>query len=468
MTQKASNWLSDRLGGLRQKLEAAERALQQYREKERIVDVKGVAQSGASRQLEQLTTALVEARNRRNEAENRYNQIRGIRGTSASAYESVPAVMNNPMVGADAEDRGRRGQEAVGTHQPLRQGASAHGPGRRRAQGGARKHPPRAIETVVASITREYEVARANEAVDRAQPGASPRARSRTSTARNSSSACWSAKWPRTSSSTTCSSGASRKPAPPATCRARWRAWSTRPFLRRRPTSRTSARSVLIALVVGLFVGVMLALLLERLDSTVKTSHDVESKLGLPVLAIAADHHRRKGRQARAHLRGRPAGDILRGHPHRAHRRHAFVDRRAAPQRCVVTSSVPGEGKTTFATNLALAFAQTKRVVLVDADMRRPSIGKLFGKEQHSPGLSQPRGRQARRPRSAFSRSRDSGSTCCPSGAVPPNPLELLLSQAVRGRAAEAARDVRHGDHRFAAGATGERRDGASRATAPA
>jgi capsular polysaccharide biosynthesis protein len=51
------------------------------------------------------------------------------------------------------------------------------------------------------------------------------------------------------------------------------------------PYKPNKRQAVLIALVVGLFIGVMLALLLERLDSTVKTSHDVESKLGLPVLA---------------------------------------------------------------------------------------------------------------------------------------------------------------------------------------
>ena len=163
MTQKASTWLSDRLGGLRKKLEASEQALQQYRDKERIVDVKGVAQSGASRQLEQLTTALVEARQKRNEAENKYNQIRGIRGTANPSYESVPAVVNNQLVSqmkvleADAEKKLSEFSHRYGKEHPRMMQADAE-------LKAARENTRRAIENVVASITRDYEVARANEA----------------------------------------------------------------------------------------------------------------------------------------------------------------------------------------------------------------------------------------------------------------------------------------------------------------
>ena len=65
MTQKASDWLAERLRGLRQKVEASEQALQQYREKEHIVDAKGLAQGGASKQIEDLSKAQIDARQRR-------------------------------------------------------------------------------------------------------------------------------------------------------------------------------------------------------------------------------------------------------------------------------------------------------------------------------------------------------------------------------------------------------------------
>jgi len=183
---------------------------------------------------------------------------------------------------------------------------------------------------------------------------------------------------------------------------------------------------VLIALVVGLFVGVMLALLLERLDSTVKTSHDVEAKLGLPVLAALPVISDRKIKIERI-FEQNPQAVFSEGI--RTARTGILLSAIDEPHRAlVITSSIPGEGKTTFAANLALAFAQTKRVVLVDADMRRPSIGKLFGKESGSPGLSSLVAASTPASECIF-KVEGSELFVVPSGPIPPNPLELMLSK---------------------------------------
>jgi capsular exopolysaccharide synthesis family protein len=424
MTQKASTWLSERLGGLRQKVEASERALQQYREKERIVEAKGVTQSGASRQLEQLTTALVEARQRRNEVENRYNQIRGIRGSAASVYESVPAVMNNVMVGQ------MRGAEAE-ADKKLSELTNRYGkehPRMVQAEGelkAARENTRRAIETMVASITRDYEVARANEAsIERSLAQSKGEIQDinrkefqlgvleREVAANKQLFDMFLGRLRETSAAGDLQSTNARvvDPAIP----------SASPY---KPNKR---QVVLVALVVGLFVAVMLALLLERLDSTVKTSHDVESKLGLPVLASLPIITERKVKIERI-FEQNPQAVFSEGI--RTARTGILLSSIDAPHRMlVITSSVPGEGKTTFATNLALAFAQTRRVVLVDADMRRPSIGKLFGREPTSPGLSSLVAASTPASECIF---KVDGSELyvVPSGPIPPNPLDLMLSK---------------------------------------
>ena len=93
MTQKAGSWLSERMSELRVKLDASEKSLQEYRERERIVDVKGVAMSGASKALEQATTDLVTVRTRRAEAESLFNQVKTARlGRAAGGYESIKPV----------------------------------------------------------------------------------------------------------------------------------------------------------------------------------------------------------------------------------------------------------------------------------------------------------------------------------------------------------------------------------------
>lgn len=424
MTQKASNWLSERLGGLRQKVESAERALQQYRERERIVDVKGVAQSGASRQLEQLTTALVEARNRRNEAENRYNQIRGIARSSAASYGSVPAIMNNTLVVQ------MRTAEA-GAQRKLSELSNRYGqehPRMVQAQGelrAARENIRRAVETVVASITRDYEVARANEAsIQRSLNESKSEIQNlnrkefqlgileREVAANKQLYDMFLGRFKETSIAGDLQTTVARvvdAAIPAAT-----------------PYKPNKRQTVLIAMVAGLFVAVMLALLLERLDSTVKTSHDVENKLGLPVLATLPIITERKVKVERI-FEQNPQAVFSEGI--RTARTGIMLSSIDEPHRVVVvTSSVPGEGKTTFATNLALAFAQTKRVVLVDGDMRRPSIGKLFGREPNAPGLSSLVAGSTP-PAECMFRIGDTELYVIPSGPIPPNPLELLLSK---------------------------------------
>ena len=96
MTQKAGSWLTERLTGLRKKLEESERALQQFRERERIIDAKGVAQSGASKQLEQLSEGLVSARHKRAEAEAAYQQVQSGQKSKVD-LESIPAIQKNTI-----------------------------------------------------------------------------------------------------------------------------------------------------------------------------------------------------------------------------------------------------------------------------------------------------------------------------------------------------------------------------------
>src|SRR5476651_225243 len=107
MSQKASEWLRERMAELKTKVDSAERSLQDYRDRERIVDTKGLAMSGAGKQLEELTRSLVEARQKRAEAESAYALVQQIKSGKAQAnYDSVPVVLRNPLV------QTMKGQEA--------------------------------------------------------------------------------------------------------------------------------------------------------------------------------------------------------------------------------------------------------------------------------------------------------------------------------------------------------------------
>lgn len=97
------------------------------------------------------------------------------------------------------------------------------------------------------------------------------------------------------------------------------------------------------------------------------------------------------------------------------------------PKVIVVTSALPGEGKTTVASNLALAMSRLERVLLIDADMRRPSIAGEFGLSTRHGGVSEVIAAQDKL-ESRLHKHSDSMDVL-PSGMVPPNPLELLSSK---------------------------------------
>jgi succinoglycan biosynthesis transport protein ExoP len=93
-----------------------------------------------------------------------------------------------------------------------------------------------------------------------------------------------------------------------------------------------------------------------------------------------------------------------------------------------VTSTLPGEGKTTVALNLALAHAQTARTLLIDCDMRRADVSRVVGLGEGAKGLTNLVAGTAK-PSECIAVLNNANLSVLPVGDIPPNPLELLLSQ---------------------------------------
>src|SRR5439155_26769914 len=120
---KAMTFLNDQAGELRRELLASEQALQGLRDRERILDTKGLTQSGTTRKLEDLSRSLLEARSRRADMENTYNQVAGgLKVGSQAALETLPVIQKHVSrlkeVEAEAEKRWNEASKRYGPEHP--------------------------------------------------------------------------------------------------------------------------------------------------------------------------------------------------------------------------------------------------------------------------------------------------------------------------------------------------------------
>jgi len=193
--------------------------------------------------------------------------------------------------------------------------------------------------------------------------------------------------------------------------------------------------NTLLAAIVGgmLALGVIFAI--EYLDDRIRTPQDLQSILDVPILGTVA----RMGNRRRNKTLNREDSLIVATQPRhpiaesyrRLRTNLRFSSVNEPLHTLLVTSATPGEGKTTTAANLAAAVAQSGyRVVIIDADLRKPQLHKIFGLNK-GPGLTDA---LLSGGESAFFL-RDSGSanlqvmTC---GSIPPNPAELLGSKPMQ------------------------------------
>lgn len=192
------------------------------------------------------------------------------------------------------------------------------------------------------------------------------------------------------------------------------------------PYSPDPRRNLFIALVLGLALGVATAVGIDYLDDTIKTPEDITRKLKLPFLGLVPS----VGGEKLPILSGPVPHDF--GEAYRAIRTSlVFSSGNDEKKVIAVTSAQPLEGKTTTACNLAMALAfGGSRVLLIDADMRRPGMHKIMGL-RNDIGLSHLLVGRARA-RDAIQRTHDPNLWVLSAGRTPPNPSELLSSERMK------------------------------------
>jgi polysaccharide biosynthesis transport protein len=426
-TREAGNWLTGRLQDLKSKLDVSQQELQTYRDEEEILDMAG-GQTVDAQELNELTTRLGEARQARIGAENIYRELGGAANYSVDQLMNMPVILKHPLVQNLAQLHTAAQQEVVnlgrryGPEHPKMMAATT------RADSAEAELQQQVLQ-VAAGIEKEYRVIQLNEqnvaqqlAAVKGEVASSNRKQFRLRELEQQVEAdqrlyeMFFNRAKETSETMGFQSAHARvveRASPPIT-----------------PVKPNKLNIVMIAFLVSAIVGVGLAIARDILDNTLKSPDDVVERLGTPLLGVLPNIKVSKGHSGpylgyledtksafAESIRSVRTGLMLSGleKPHKV---------------TVVTSTNPGEGKSTVAINLAAALAQMEKVLLIDADLRRPSVATAFRFPSGTPGLSNILA--LNEALEDCIQNTEAGFDVLPAGILPPNPQEMLSTQQFR------------------------------------
>jgi capsular exopolysaccharide synthesis family protein len=422
--ERSLEWLSQELARQKNLVEASERAMAQYREDQNALSLED-RQNIVIARLNQLNDAATRARANRAQKESLYRRLEGL-GPNMSA-DSLPGILQNPFIQslktqlAELERRRAQLSERYGEKHPdmLTVNAQIHD---------ATRQLDLEMGRVGDGIRHEYESARLEETTLAAaleeQKGAATDLDRKNVTytvlqrEAETNRELYQTLLKREKELQVLANSRGNN--------VRLVEAATIPGA---PFSPNLRRAATLGGIVALLMAIGLVLALDYLDDTIKTPEDI-NRLGLPFLALIP--------AVRSH-RGRPvlAGSNDFSEAIRSLRTSLALSIESNGNNVVlVTSAQPLEGKTTTACNLATALAYGgQKVLLVDADMRRPGVHRGLGLENEC-GLSELLGGQATLAQSV-QRLVEPDVWVITAGAPPPNPSELLGSERMESLLAQ-------------------------------
>ncbi len=379
-SQETGNWLQKKLTEARQKLEDSEAKLNSYKKKQNIVAWED-KETITSQKLEQLNRELVAAQTRRMEAETRFNAV--------SQGQAIPEVLNNALI------QSLKGAEANIIAQLSELGKKFGEKHPRMIQlntelAAIRDNIRNEMSRVTTGIRNEYAMAQAQEAnLNKALQGVKGETQDLSDRAIQyrvllrdvqTNRALYENILKNLKETTTIEN------VPATNIRIVYPA-----SIPTAPVSPRKSRNLLVGASLGLFLGLGLALLLENLDTTLKTPEELESRLGVANLGVIPhfDIAQASDNDGFPALAAHHGSQPLAAEAYRSLRTSIlFSTPGHAPQTMVITSSMPLEGKSLTAVNLAAVMAKAEpKILLVDGDLRRPSLHRLF-KVPKEPGLT--------------------------------------------------------------------------------
>ncbi len=213
------------------------------------------------------------------------------------------------------------------------------------------------------------------------------------------------------------------------------------------PLSSSRRRALIMAFMFGAGLGFGLIFLVDFLDRTLRTPEDIKTLINVPALGIIPSSEGKSGMSYYSYHYGSKKKAVSKGtvknielinfrdpecpfaEHYRSIRTSIQLSTPKAPPKIIsVSSAMPGEGKTTTVVNLAISFAQLgKKVVIIDGDLRKPRIHKIF-KLKNTLGLSSFLAGRAK-VSDILQKTHINNVFVATSGPIPPNPAELIDSE---------------------------------------
>jgi polysaccharide biosynthesis transport protein len=437
-TNSAADWLHDQAATLKAQLEASEMALHDYKKDKSILSVSLDEQSNMLREeMEQLNAALTSVRAKREQAAARRAELGQIQANDPARLPARELLESGTLqnlrrdyLSADLQVKGLLGAGKGENHPEVRDAASRRDTARAALLSEVR-NIQEAVEREYRALGREVEGLRKlfEDARDRAlELNLLEIEYNRLRRSKDNNEKLFSLVVERSKESDLA-----------RMLRINNVRVVERPLLPTAPVSPNVPGGVATGVLAGLALGLFAAFGRERLDRSLKTPDEVESELGLSFLGLLPAHGEAGQRPRGGHpnegagrpeliVHEKPTSGVAEAA--RAIRTNVLFMSPDRPYRTLlVTSAGPAEGKTTVACNLATVMAQTgKRVVLLDCDMRRPRLHQVFDTRSDA-GVT-----------TALIDASGVGAVIRPTevpnlsvvttGPIPPNPAELLHSEA--------------------------------------
>lgn len=424
-TKEATDFLTERTAEQRKVLEKSEQALQQYREKTGAMALED-RQNIVIQRLADLNTAVTRARTDRIEKESVYNQIRALQ-TDRAAVDTFPAILNNTFIQqlkvqlAELQRQKAQLADKLGARHPeMVKVQSAIDSTERRIDA--------EVQKVVQALRNDFEAARTNE---RSLQASLDQQRAEAQEL-NRAAIQYGVLQRDATSNQTMFAGLlerSRETGISGELRTSNIRIVDEAEVPVRPVSPRPAATMPIAFFAGAFLGIGLAFFLEYLDNRIKQPDELKSHLGLSFLGMVPAFRQKETTGPPLIGNGMPAEFSEAFRSIRTNVLFSSAD--GGFKSVVVTSTGPGEGKSVVSANLAMSLALAgQRVLLIDADMRRPKAHELFGISQE-PGLSNVMVGDAKASETV-KRTLTPNMWLMAAGKVPPNPAELLGSRRFR------------------------------------